>query len=250
MKNRYVAIAVAFSLITLRVYCVNHIKIDSVIIKKAPWHIMTPADVTCMNFENDISYKEYHIFDSIEISDIVRELSCLKESRGKSLDVRCKIYFYSHGKAYMSACMDPYHVLYNGALYFLSPSLKNKIDSLIKNSTSRMPTNKGVYAKREFPFPYGRDSLYSYLQTRSDVFIKKIEKTVALTVHCQIDNHGNTIKVTIRNRDNTTPDDNVKELVTKLTEVFMNDIKWIPNKERFPYEVVTIPLKFMVEKEE
>ena len=146
--------------------------------------------------------------------------------------------------------MDSYQVLYDGALYFMSPSLKKKIDSLIKNSTSRKPLNKGVHAKREFPFPNGRDSLYSYLQTRSDEFIKKIEKTVALTVHCQIDSHGNTIKVTIRNRDRTTPGDDMKELVTKLTEVFMNDIKWIPNKERFPYEVVSIPIRLMVESDD
>ena len=234
-------------MVTPHVYSENHIKVDSVVIKKAPWHILTPTDVTCINFDDDISYKEYHISDSIVISDIVRELSCLKESQGKSLDVRCKIYFYSHGKAYMSACIGPSRVLYDGALYFMSPSLKKKIDSLIKNSTSRKPLNKGVHAKREFPFPNGRDSLYSYLQTRSDEFIKKIEKTVALTVHCQIDSHGNTIKVTIRNRDRTTPGDDMKELVTKLTEVFMNDIKWIPNKERFPYEVVSIPIRFMVE---
>ena len=234
-------------MVTPRVYSENHIKIDSVVIKKAPWHILTPADVTCINFEDDISYKEYRISDSIVISDIVRELSCLKESQGNLLDVRCKIYFYSHGKAYMSACIGPSRVLYDGALYLLSPSLKNKIDSLIKNSTSRKPMNKGGYAKREIPFPNGLDSLCSYLQTKSDELIKKIEKTVALTVKCQIDNHGNTIKVTIRNRDRTTPGDDMKELVTKLTEVFMNDIKWIPNKERFPYEVVSIPIRFMVE---
>lgn len=233
-------------MVTLRVYSVNHIKVDSIVVKQAPWHIMTPADVTCLSFENDISYKEYHISDSIVISDIVREFSCLKESHAKSLDVRCKIYFYSHGEAYMSACMDPYHVLYGGFLYFMSPSLKSKIDCLIKNSTPREPMNKGVYAKRDIPFPNGRDSLYSYLLSESDELIKRIEKTVALTVNCQIDNHGNTIKVIIRNRDHTIPGDDVKELVVKLTEIFMNDIKWIPDKERFPFEVVSIPLRFMV----
>jgi hypothetical protein len=66
-----------------------------------------------------------------------------------------------------------------------------------------------------------------------------------LTVNCQIDNHGNTIKVIIRNRDHTIPDNDVKELVKKMTEIFMNDIKWIPNKERYPYETVTIPMKFI-----
>jgi lauroyl/myristoyl acyltransferase len=75
---------------------------------------------------------------------------------------------------------------------------------------------------------------------------KRIKKTVALTVNCQIDNHGNTIKVMIRNRDHTIPDDDVKELTARLTDIFMNDIKWIPNKERFPFEVVSIPLRFMV----
>jgi len=245
MKNKYVTIVIVFCMVTLRVCSMNHIKIDSIVVKQAPWHIMTPADVTCSNYENEISYKEYHISDSNVISDIVRELSCLKESHAKSLNVRCKIYFYSHGEAYMSACMDSYHILYDGFLYYLSPSLKNKIDCMIKNGTPRKPMNKDVYAKTDFPFPNGRDSLYSYLLSESDELIKRIEKTVALTVNCQIDNHGNTIKVIIRNRDHTIPDNDIKELVKKMTEIFMNDIKWIPNKERYPYETVTIHMKFI-----
>lgn len=246
MKNKYVIILIALCMVTLRIYSVNHIIIDSIVIKQAPWHIMTPSDVTCSNFENDIYYNEYHISDSSVITDIVREINSLKPSNGKSLNVRCKLYFYSHGQVFSSACLDPHHVLYDGALYYLSPSFKNKIDNVIKNNTPKKPINKEVFAKRDIPFPNGRDSLYTYLMSVSEEFIKKIEKPIALTVNCQIDNQGNTIKVVIRNRENTTPDENVKDLFIKLTKVFMNDIKWIPDKERFPYDFVSIPLRLEI----
>lgn len=248
MRNKYLAIIIVACIVTLHAYSENHIKIDSIVVKQAPWHIVTPADVTCGDFENDISYMEYHTSDSIVISNIVRELNCLKESYARTLDVRCKIYVYSHGQVIMSACMDSFHVLYESSLYYLSPSLKNQIDCIIKDNIPRKPMNKGVYGKRDIPFPNGRDSLYSYLLAGTDELIKRIEKSVTLTVNCQIDSHGNTIKVIIKNRNHIISDD-VKELVAKLTAIFMKDIKWIPDKERFPFETVSIPLRFMVSDE-
>ena len=222
-------------------------RIDSIVIKQAPWHIMTVVDVTCSDFEDYIPYKEYCISDSIVISDIVKEINILKASNGKTLNVRCKIYFYSHGQAFTTACFDPGHVLYDGALYSLSLSLKNKIDSVTKNNTPKKHVSKELLPKRDFPFPNGRDSLYAYLLSASGKFVTKIEKTIALTVICQIDSQGNTIKVIIKNKDKTPPTENEKDLFAKLTEFFMNDIKWIPDKERFPFEVIGIPLRLMAE---
>ncbi|WP_155808720.1 hypothetical protein [Xylanibacter brevis] len=246
MNKRYFTFFLLMNVIILHVYSVNTFKIDSIVVKHAPWHLETPANVTCRDFENEISYEEYHISDSAVISDIVKEFYSLKESHAKTLDVRCKLYLYSQGVVLMSACMDPYHILYDGVLYNLPPSLKNKIDRMHKNSTPKISMKKDLSSERGFPFPNGRDSLFSYLSSELNGITRMIEKTVSLTVNCQIDSHGNTIKVVVRNNDHNNCD-NVKKLVTKLKEIFVNDIKWIPDKERFPFEVVNIPLKFIAD---
>lgn len=231
------------------VYGEDNIKIDSIVIKQAPWHIETPAAVTCIGFENDISYKEYHISDSIIISDIVRELNCLRESKAKSLDVRCKIYFFSHGEIIWSACMDARRVLFDGALYTVSPLLKNTIDGITSKYNPKESSNKVYPIKRDIPFPNGRDSLYSYLSSELEYVCKIIERPIKLEVNCQIDIHGNTLKVIIKNKDDATSINEYDDLIFSLSNIFMNEIKWIPNIERFPSEAVSIPISFLPEKD-
>lgn len=231
------------------VYGEDNIKIDSIVIKQAPWHIETPAAVTCIGFENDISYKEYHISDSIIISDIVRELNCLRESKAKSLDVRCKIYFFSHGEIIWSACMDARRVLFDGALYTVSTLLKNTIDGITSKYNPKESSNKVYPIKRDIPFPNGRDSLYSYLSSELEDICKIIERPIKLGVNCLIDNHGNTVKVIIKNKDDSTSINEDNDIIARLSDVFINDIKWIPNKERFPFEAVSIPMSFIPERD-
>lgn len=246
MKKIFIIAVMIFSMVTLRAYNENLINVDSIVVKYAPWHIMTPSDVTCSNFENHISYKEYHVSDNIVISDVVREIESLKESNGHSLNVRCKIYFYSQGQVIASACIDPQHVLFDGVLYLLSPSLKTMIDSVIRNNIPQKNIKNEILTPKDIPFPNGRDSLYAYLMPEVEKVGKKISKTIALTVNCFIDRQGNTLKVDIKY--NSTPDDNNKIVIEKLNEIFMNDIKWIPDKERFPYDVISIPLRFYIEQ--
>lgn len=243
MNRNVVTILLLYLIALSDVYGVENNKIDSIVIKLAPWHITTPSDVTCFNFENDISYKEFHISDSIIISKIVRELRCLKKSRGKTMDVRCKIYFYSQGKTYISTCIDLYHVLYDGVLYQMSPSLKKTIDSVTRKYTAMEPVRTIIPTKKGIPFPHGRDSLYTYLFSKLEDVINTIENPIALIVNCQIDSQGNTMKVIITDRHNTKLNDDSMELISALRVIFMKDIKWIPNKERFPFDCVTIPVK-------
>lgn len=249
MNRIVVIVLMIFCMSSSIVYGEDNIKIDSIVIKQAPWHIETPAAVTCIGFENDISYKEYHISDSIIISDIVRELNCLRESKAKSLDVRCKIYFFSHGEIIWSACMDARRVLFDGALYTVSPLLKNTIDGITSKYNPKESSNKVYPIKRDIPFPNGRDSLYSYLSSKLEYVCKIIDRPIKLWVKCLIDNHGNTVKVIIKNKDDTTSINEDNDIIARLSDFFINDVKWIPNKERFPFEAVSIPISFLPEKD-
>ena len=218
--------------------------IDSVVIRQVPWHITTSSSVTCYDFEKDFSYMEYHILDSFLISDLVRKISVLKRSNSKSLDVRCKMYFYSSGKIYKSVCIDAAHVLYNGELYLLSPSLKKTIDRITKYKRGRR-VKMNILRDLDIPFPCGRDSLNRYLLSQSEDLYKYIDKPITLVVICQINSQGETLNVKIKNKDSSPINDETKRLFEKIIDIFINDVKWIPNIERFPYETVSIPVKFL-----
>jgi len=241
----YIIITLIMFLVALsKVYGVEHLKIDSIVIKTAAWHITTPSNVSCSNFENDISYKECCISDSVIISKIVRELSRLELSNGKTLDVRCKIYFYSQGEIFTSACIDPNNVLYDGLLYKTSSSLKKTINRIEQKSKFKMPIRLSSYTKKEIPFTNGRDSLYNYLASALEDVVDTIERPVKLMVICQIDGKGNTTKVTIKEKKGIVLNSGYLELFSRLKEIFMKDIKWTPDKERYPFDVVTIPMFF------
>lgn len=224
----------------------NTNKIDSIVIKQAPWHIETPVAVTCHNFENDVSFMEYHVTDSTIISALIRELSCLKKSNTKSLDVRCKIYFYSSGDICKSACIDPADVLYDSELYKLSPTLKNTIDSITNISKRGKLITTTKMDNRDIPFPNGSDSLYQCLLSQSEELYEYIDKPIVLVVICQIDSQGNTMNTKIKDKDNNPINNKTKELFDKISDIFVNKIKWIPNKERYPYETVMIPISFVL----
>lgn len=247
MKGKNIIILVILFTMPFQTYCMNIQDIDSVVILQAPWHIITPADISCSNFEYDMSYKEYHISDSTTIFDIVRELSCLKAAKVKSLDVRCKINFYSYGKVCVSACMDSRHVLYDGTLYEKSQSFIGLIDWVEKINKPKEPASRCRHSKRDIPFPNGRDSLYSYLSMKLEGVLNAITEPMIMIVDCQIDKSGNTMNVIIRNEKNMKLSDNSIKIISKIRALFMKEIKWIPDKERFPFDVVTIPLSFYVQ---
>ena len=218
-------------------------RIDSIIVKQIPWNLLMPADVNCQEFENTMSHYEYCINDSNAICDIINELRKLERSKRRSMDVRCKICFYAKGVVSKSACIDHQNILYDGELYRLSKSLKNKIDCIKTYAISKRQRNAEFIEDKDLPFPNGRDSLNRYLQLRSDHFYAHIDKPVSLTVTCKIDSKGNTINVNIRNNDDSPENKQIKEI---LLNIFTNEIKWLPNKERFPYEIVSIPIRFVL----
>lgn len=244
MRRKHAIILVMLLIASSRIYGVENIKIDSIVIKIAPWHITTPSNISCSNFEHDISYKECHISNNRIISKVVKELSSLEISKGKSLDVRCKICFYSQGDILTSACIGSSNVLYEGVLYKTSPSLKKTIDKIMLKAKLTSPIRMSSFAKRDIPYPNGRDSLYKYLSSTLKGYVDTLEKPIKLIVNCQIDSKGNTTKVTIKDIDNTKLNIGYTELVSKLKEIFMDNIKWTPNKERFPFDIVTIPMSF------
>jgi len=243
-KIKFLIFSMLF-IITSSAYTNNISKIDSIVIKQDRWDLTYPAAVNCHDFENGNSYMEYRISDSIIISNIMKELGCLKKSSGNSLDVRCKMYFYSSGKICTSACIDAAHVLYNGELYLLSRSLKKTIDRLTTKSKRGKRISMKIPKDRDIPFPCGRDSLNRYLLSQSEDLYKFIDNPIALVVICQIDSQGKTLNVIIKNKDSASSNDGTKMLFKRLSDIFMNDIKWIPNKERFPFETVSIPLRFL-----
>jgi len=86
--------------------------------------------------------------------------------------------------------------------------------------------------------------LYNYLASALEDVVDTIERPVKLMVICQIDGKGNTTKVTIKEKKGIVLNSGYLELFSRLKEIFMKDIKWTPDKERYPFDVVTIPMFF------
>lgn len=214
---------------------------DSIVVRKAPWFLLTDSDVSCYNFEDCLHFQEYSITDKKMIESINKVLQKLKPSRSQVLNVRCKLYFYSSDSLMYTLCIDPKSSLIEGNLYKTPSRLLRVIDKI----TDCYAPSGGVSTKTRhshfFPFPNGRDSLYQFISQQNQ-FIKYVNDSISLGVLCKIDKEGNTINVVVKNlgRENQVLFDDLK---INLCELFLKEIKWIPNKERYPYESIVIPIK-------
>ena len=219
----------------------NHSVIDSVVIKKIPWHIQTPVDVSCAYFESEIKPEEYYICDSRIIDSILKKIMSLEQSKGETLNVRCKMFFYSSDSLYNTACMDEKHILYDGVLYNASPDLIRIVDNL--HGVGVINDNKNhncISNTRIFPFKNGKDSLFQYIEKQSERIIPFIKREIHIDVMCSINSKGETLDVKIKTDRDDSNNYETEQLKKVLSDIFMNEIRWIPNKERYPKERVSV----------
>lgn len=217
-------------------------KIDSVVIKKVSWNLMTDINISCQYFEEDTDCRVYCLKNRSIIDSICGEVEKLEPCKGNVLNVRCKLYFYSADSLQFTLCVDPARCLKFGYLYKTSSHLIEIIDCC---TDSILPLMDQTEVKNRTKIPYlgGRDSLNKFLLAQKDMILKYVSNDLSLLVLCKIDKDGNTKEVKIKN-DSGLSCILSKELEDFLRQIFMNEIKWIPNIERFPYELVFIPIKF------
>ena len=214
---------------------------DSIVVRKAPWLLLTDSDVSCYNFEDCLPFQEYSITDKKKIRSINKVLKKLKPTRSQVLNVRCKLYFYNSDSLMYTLCIEPKRSLIEGNLYKTPSRLLRVIDKI----TDCCTPSGGVPTKTKyshfFPFPNGRDSLYQFISQQNQ-FTKYVNDSISLRVLCKIDKEGNTIDVVVKNLGKKTLV-LFDELKKNLCEFFLEEIKWIPNKERYPYDSIVIPIK-------
>ena len=223
----------------------DSIKIDSIVVKQVSWSMVTSTVTTCQDFEEIFpECNEYHIKDGADISCLYKEMGNLKKSNGKIIDVRCKMYVYVSNRVLKTICVDQHDVLYDGFLYQVNQQFLQLLNDMT-TKYARVDKMDMIQTKteRDIPFPNGMDSLRTYLSQQSEVFFRYVDESVSLEVLCFVDAQGNTSKVRIFDNAPKGSPKNLEELKTILTDIFLKDIKWLPDKERFPYESVWIPIK-------
>ena len=226
----------------------DSVMVDSIIVKQVSWSMVTSTITTCQDFEDIFpNCNEYHINDSADISCLYKELRSLKKSNGKIIDVRCKMQVYFSNGFLQTICVDQHDALYDGLLYKVTPRFMQLInDMTTKYARVDKMDMKQPKMERDIPFPNGMDSLRTYLSQQSEVFYRYVDEPVSLEVLCFVDAQGNTSKVRIFGEVSKSSLKNQEELKTTLTNIFLKDIRWLPDKERFPYESVWIPVKIEV----
>ena len=113
---------------------------DSVVIKFAPWDIITDIGVECMNFESFIDYRICTESNYRTIRRLSRELDRLKISSKGGEDIRCKLEFYRSGKICRLDCVGNILTHRGTDYYYTTPKLKKIINQIIKKQSNRIRT--------------------------------------------------------------------------------------------------------------
>ena len=111
--------------------------IDKVVIKIAPWDIMTDVNVGCDNYETYIDYKVCTVKNSCMISKLLNELSLLSISQKGGEDIRCKLIFYHAGEISRSVCVGKILTKIESDYYDTSPQLIATINSIVNSPQSK-----------------------------------------------------------------------------------------------------------------
>ena len=107
--------------------------IDKVVIKIAPWDIMTDVNVGCDNYETYLHYKVCTVINSYMISKLLNELSLLSISQKGGEDIRCKLIFYHAGEICRSVCVGRILTKIESENYDTSPQLIATINSIVNS---------------------------------------------------------------------------------------------------------------------
>ena len=111
--------------------------IDKVVIKIAPWDIMTDVNVGCDNYETYLNYKVCTVKNSYMILKLLNELSLLSMSEKDDEDIRCKLIFYHAGEICRSVCVGKILTKIESDYYDTSPQLIATINSIVNSPQSK-----------------------------------------------------------------------------------------------------------------
>ncbi len=250
-----------YTIIILGAFCCSNAKeckpviqnIDSILISHSDWYLMTDCDVSCMNFEVDFASKirRYKIKDRRIINNLHDMLRNLQPSRRQTMDVRCKIYFYSSDSV-RTACMDRGYMFMEGYFFKLSQEIKNYIDSIVCKEDYEEKHTVVQERRVENIMIAGKDTLRRYLKKAADSLYKipDIPDTIELKGFCRMDIMGNTTVVNVLIKNKTKEKTVINPVINHIMELYKNEIKWQPNKERLPFDFVPINLTFVFRKNE
>lgn len=212
---------------------------DSIIIKSLEWDALYDVPIKCYNIE-EINHTVTCINNQDDINRIFCHIQKMCRVKESPIDVRCKIYFYYKGKLLNTICIDNNVSLYNGIYYKTNPQLVRILIDLTSKSNTII-NGHGIKCL----FPNGYDSLFTYIQQQRHIITKgcDIKRNGRVFIVCDIDREGNTIKAKVTNKDNAIPQIVLKRLET----LFINDVKWLPSKERATKEKIILP-PFILEK--
>lgn len=222
MKILFLYTMLLFSLSAIAVE--PHQKIDSVVIKIAPWDIITDIAIESSNFETSIDYQVYTEQNPSMICKLINELNHLNKSMRHSEDMRCKIIFYYSGEIIESNYIGKKTTKIGFDYYYTSPSLIAIIDSIVNNSATP-PRKEFIEAWDATPM---LKKIYRYLACQSERLYKGIEITEDLefTVFCNVGEDGKTTDVHFSKNKQGKDKQIPAHVISVLQEILYKEVKW------------------------
>jgi len=196
---------------------------DSVVIKFAPWDIITDIGVECMNFESFIDYRICTESNYRTIRRLSRELDRLKISSKGGEDIRCKLEFYRSGEICRLDCVGNILTHRGTDYYYTTPKLKKIINQIIKKQSNRIRTGtKGGWD----PNP-SIQKFYRYLHNHSERLYDNItiDHDLDFMIFCNV-SEGKTVNVRFTN-DNSKKGMPVPTQITNIIkDILFHEIEW------------------------
>ena len=221
----------------------NAVNKDSLIIRFFSWQMESPHNITCLNFENEVPFREYIITSPVVINSISDQLQKLQKCKDKDFQVGCKLYFIKSGKVNRVFCMNNNSVFSNNIFYKNNKDVIKNINQLI--AIYPKAENDCNYSPKEFgdEFAQGRDSLFRILHTSMAETIKNLNynDTLIVTIYCKAYKSGKTKSIVINPANKKSLSNIEKRIIMKLRDILMTKITWSKNLERMDNDVIIFP---------
>ncbi len=216
---------------------------DSLIIRFFSWQMGSPHNITCLNFENEVSFREYIITSPVVIDSMSGQLQKLQKCKDKDFQVGCKLYFIKCGKVNRVFCMNSNSVFSNNIFYKNNKDVIKKINRLI--AIYPKVENDCNFSPKEFgdEFAQGRDSLFRVLHTSMAETIKNLNYNdiLIVSIYCKAYKNGKTKSAVINPANKKSLSDIEKKIIMKLRDVLMTKITWSKNLERMDSDYIIFP---------
>lgn len=219
-----------------------HQPIDSVVVKIAPWDIITDINIGCDNFETNIDYQYCIVKDSCIISKLLKKLSLLRISQKGGEDMRCKLVFYHAGKILQSYCVGKILTKIESDYYYTSPQLIAIINSIVNNPQTKMRKEKW----KDWNPSANIRKIIQYVNSQTDRLYSGVElnEDLSFTVFCNVGEEGKTIDLRISKCLNCVDKVIPQQIVAVIQDIFYNEIKWdVPSNHHAQWVPVNISIK-------